>query len=127
MNRVCHIIPPRQAWPRLTRMQQMVAQEPALARAVRYKSLYDQLDLTLEVLHMDGNTSLDDEPAEPWPCHPLSNTAGSLMAAEARRHSSHARLAPGPDATFAPRHASWHRSQNAGSRRRSRPLSARSE
>ena len=26
-----------------------------------------QLDLTLELLHMDGNTYLDEDPAEPWP------------------------------------------------------------
>ena len=61
------MIPPRQAWHRLTRMQQMVAQQPALAWAVSYMPLYDQLDLTLELLHMDGNTYLDEDPDEPWP------------------------------------------------------------
>ena len=45
----------------------MVAQQPALARAVNYMTLYDQLDLTLELLHVSGNTYLDEDPAEPWP------------------------------------------------------------
>jgi hypothetical protein len=62
-----HAIPPRQAWHRLSRMQQMVAQQPALGRAVSYMTLYDQLDLTLELLHMGGDTYLDEDPAEPWP------------------------------------------------------------
>jgi hypothetical protein len=62
-----HVIPRCQAWHRLTRMQQMVARQPALARAVSYMTLYDQLDLTLELLHMDGNTYLDEEPAESLP------------------------------------------------------------
>jgi hypothetical protein len=61
------VIPPRQAWHRLTRMQHMVAQQPALAWAVSYMTLLDQLDLTLELLHTGGNTYLDEEPAEPWP------------------------------------------------------------
>ena len=46
----------------------MVAQQPALARAVSYMTLYDQLDLTRELLHMGGDTFyLDEDPAEPWP------------------------------------------------------------
>jgi hypothetical protein len=48
-------------------MQQMVAQQPALAWAVSCMPLYDQLDLTLELLHTDGNTHLDEEPNEPMP------------------------------------------------------------
>jgi hypothetical protein len=62
-----HVIPARQAWHRLTRMQQIVAQQPALARAVSYMTLYDQLDLTLELLNMGGDTHLDEDPVEPWP------------------------------------------------------------
>ena len=62
-----HLIPPRQAWHRLARMQLMVAQEPALAWAVSCMPLYDQLDLTLELLHMGGDTYLDEDPAEQWP------------------------------------------------------------
>ena len=61
------VIPPRQAWHRLTRMQQLVARQPALARAVSYMTLYDQLDLTLELLLKVGNTYLDEEPDEPLP------------------------------------------------------------
>ena len=44
----------------------MVAQQPALARAVSYMTLYDQLDLTLDLLGPNDNGYLD-EPAEPWP------------------------------------------------------------
>ena len=62
-----HTIPPRQAWHRLACMQQMVAHEPALAWAVSWMPLYDQLDLTLELLHKVGNTYLDEEPGEPLP------------------------------------------------------------
>ncbi len=61
------MIPPHRAWHRVSRMQHMVAQEPALAWVVSCMPLYDQLDLTLELLHMDGNTYLDEDPAEPWP------------------------------------------------------------
>ena len=62
-----HTIPPRQAWHRVACMQQMVAHEPALAWAVSWMPLYDQLDLTLELLHKVGNTHLDEEPGEPLP------------------------------------------------------------
>jgi hypothetical protein len=61
------VIPPRQAWHRLTRMQQMVDQQPALAWAVSWLTLYDQLDLTLELLRTDGNAYLDEDPSEPSP------------------------------------------------------------
>lgn len=64
---MCPVIPPRQAWHRLGRMQQMVAHEPAFAWAVNCMPLYDQLDLTLELLHTDANTDLDEEPREPLP------------------------------------------------------------
>jgi hypothetical protein len=60
------VIPPRQAWHRLSRMQQMVAQQPTLAWAVSCMTLYDQLDLTLELLCHHDNSYLD-EPAKPWP------------------------------------------------------------
>jgi hypothetical protein len=66
-NDVRRVIPPCRAWHRLTRMQQMVAQQPALALAVSCMTLYDQLDLTLELLHVGGNTYLDEDPAESWP------------------------------------------------------------
>jgi len=41
---------PPVSWRRLSDMQQVVATQPANARAVRCLSLYDQLDLTLELL-----------------------------------------------------------------------------
>jgi hypothetical protein len=46
-------------------MQRMVAQELALAWVVRSMPLYDQLDLTLELLQTDGITHLDEDPSEP--------------------------------------------------------------
>ena len=48
-------------------MHQMVAQEPALAWVVSCMPLYDQLDLTLELLLKVGNSYLDKEPGEPLP------------------------------------------------------------
>jgi hypothetical protein len=62
-----NVILPRQAWHRLARMQQIVAHDPALAWAVSWMPLYDQLGLTLELLHNVGNTYLDEEPGEPTP------------------------------------------------------------
>ena len=61
------MIPTRQAWHRLTRMQQMVAQQSALAWAVSCMTLYDQLDLSLELLGHHDNSYLDEEPVETWP------------------------------------------------------------
>ena len=61
------MIPPHRAWRRVSRMQHMVAQEPALAWVVSCMPLYDQLDLTLELLLKVGNTYLDEEPGEPLP------------------------------------------------------------
>ena len=61
------VIPPGQAWHRLARMQQMVPHEPALAWVGSWMPLYDQLDLTLDLLHQVGNTYLDKEPDEPLP------------------------------------------------------------
>jgi hypothetical protein len=49
-------------------MQRMVSHDPALAWAVSFMPLSDQLDLTLELLHQVGNTYLDDEePGESLP------------------------------------------------------------
>ena len=47
-------------------MQQMVHQQPTLAWAVSWMTLYDQLGLTLELLGHHDNSYLD-EPTEPWP------------------------------------------------------------
>ena len=59
------MIPPHRAWRRVSRMHYMVAQEPALAWVVSCMPLYDQLDLTLELLLKVGNTYLDEKPGEP--------------------------------------------------------------
>ena len=61
------MIPPHRAWRRVSRMQHMVAQEPALAWVVSCMPLYDQLDLTSELLQTDGSTYLDEDPSESSP------------------------------------------------------------
>jgi hypothetical protein len=66
------VIPPHLAWRRVSRMQHMLVQEPALAWAVSWMTLYDQLDLTLELLRRGGNAYLDEEPVEPWPPNVIS-------------------------------------------------------
>jgi hypothetical protein len=60
--------------------------ETALARAVSWMTLYDQLDLTLELLCHHDNSYLDEEPAENLAAQrdPLSSAAASLTATEAR-------------------------------------------
>lgn len=44
------MLPPSAAWQRLFHVQEVLAEQPAVARAVRSLSLYDQLSLTLELL-----------------------------------------------------------------------------
>jgi hypothetical protein len=44
------VLSPDAAWQRLFWMQAVVAGEPSVARAVRSLSLYDQLELTLQLL-----------------------------------------------------------------------------
>src|SRR5215468_5323105 len=44
------VLPPYAAWARLKDMQQVVADQPAIAHAVRCLRLYDQLELTIELL-----------------------------------------------------------------------------
>ena len=61
------VIPPHRAWRRVSRMHHMVAQEPALAWVVSCMPLYDQLDLTLELLQTGGSTYLDEDPSESSP------------------------------------------------------------
>jgi hypothetical protein len=46
-------VSPPVAWHRLRDMQDVVEAQPDIARAVRCLSLYDQLDLTLELLQQD--------------------------------------------------------------------------
>jgi hypothetical protein len=44
------LLSPVAAWQRLFWMQEVVAHQPAVANAVRCLSLYDQLQLTLQLL-----------------------------------------------------------------------------
>jgi len=46
-------------------MQRIVAQQPDVAWAVGYMPLYDQLELTHELLDRYGDSYLDEEPNEP--------------------------------------------------------------
>jgi hypothetical protein len=61
-------------------MQQMVAHEPALAWAVSWMPLYDQLDLTLELLRKVGVTYLEEEPGEPLPSNVIPFEYGGLAS-----------------------------------------------
>ena len=47
-------VSPPVAWIRLRDMQDVVATQPAIAHAVRCLSVYDLLDLTLELLRQDS-------------------------------------------------------------------------
>jgi hypothetical protein len=44
------VLPPNAAWQRLFHVHEVLAHQPAIARAVRSLSLYDQLSLTIELL-----------------------------------------------------------------------------
>jgi hypothetical protein len=48
-------------------MQRIVAYQRDVARAVSYMPLYDQLELTLELLDRHGDSYLDEEPRKPMP------------------------------------------------------------
>jgi hypothetical protein len=65
------ILTPSQAWRRLAHMRTMVVRQPELARLVDRMSLYDQLELTLELLHdktwHDEDTWYGEELAVPAP------------------------------------------------------------
>ncbi len=57
------MLPPGIAWQRLLLLQDVLAEQPELARALRRLSLYDQLAMTIELL-------LDSpEPAEALPAN----------------------------------------------------------
>ena len=45
------VVPPRVAWSRLRDIEFVLAQQPAFARAVLQLTMYDQLELNLELLH----------------------------------------------------------------------------
>jgi hypothetical protein len=53
-------VTPPVAWHRLRDMQNVVAKQPEIAHAVRCLSLYDQLDLTLELLQQDDWPEFDE-------------------------------------------------------------------
>jgi hypothetical protein len=60
------MLPPHAAWARLRDMKQVVAHQPAAARAVRCLPLYDQLGLTFELLRQDDWPEFDEpEPLPP--------------------------------------------------------------
>jgi len=55
------VLPPSAGWQLLVHVQAVLAEQPAVARAVRSLSLHDQLSLTLELLRSadlpaDGHT-----------------------------------------------------------------------
>jgi hypothetical protein len=65
---VQRVLPPDQAWRRLKDMQEVVAQQPAIAHAVRCLTLCDKLELTLESLQQEGWPDFETrEPPEPLP------------------------------------------------------------
>jgi hypothetical protein len=59
------MLPPRLAWQRLRDMKRVVAQEPDVAYAVHCLPLYDQLDLTLELLRQEEWPDFDEPEALP--------------------------------------------------------------
>jgi hypothetical protein len=60
------MLSPHMAWARLRDMRHVVAHQPAIARAVRSLPLYDQLELTLELLHQgDWPNFAEPEPLPP--------------------------------------------------------------
>jgi len=60
------VLPPYAAWARLKDMQQVVADQPAIAHAVRCLRLYDQLELTIELLRQhDWPEFVEAQPLPP--------------------------------------------------------------
>ena len=59
------MLPPREGWQRLRDMQRVVVREPAIAYAAHCLPLYDQLELTLQLLQQDDWPEFDDEPLPP--------------------------------------------------------------
>ncbi len=56
------MLSPQAAWQRLFWMQAVVADQPALAHAVRRLSLYEQLELTLQLLGDEWPEAASPEP-----------------------------------------------------------------
>jgi hypothetical protein len=66
MERGDQVLPARLAWQRLRYMQQVVAQQPRVAYAMQWLPIYDQLELTLELLAQTDWPDLDQpEPLPP--------------------------------------------------------------
>ena len=60
------LLPPDRAWRRLRDMQDVVEHQPAIAYAVHCLTLFDQLELTLELLKQDDWPDFDTpEPLPP--------------------------------------------------------------
>ena len=53
------LLPPDQAWRRLRDMQDVAEHQPAIAYAVHSLTLFDQLELTLELLEQDDWPDFD--------------------------------------------------------------------
>jgi hypothetical protein len=60
------VLAPYEGWRRLRDMQQVVVHQPGIAYAVHCLPLYDQLELTLQLLQQDDWPQFDDpEPLPP--------------------------------------------------------------
>ena len=60
------LLPPDEAWRRLRDMHDVVEHQPAIAYAVHCLTLFDQLELTLELLKQDDWPDFDTpEPLAP--------------------------------------------------------------
>ena len=60
------VIAPPEAWRRLTDMRNVVAEQPAIAHAVRCLSLFDVLELQLELLRQPDWPDFE-QPEPPLP------------------------------------------------------------
>ena len=61
------MLQPRAAWERLVLIQEVLGEQPALARALRSLPLYEQLTLTLELLDEEEEDWLTPFQTEPLP------------------------------------------------------------
>ena len=59
------MLAPHAAWRRLQDVQEVVANQPAIAHAVQCLPLYDQLELTLELLRQAQWPEFDDSESLP--------------------------------------------------------------
>jgi hypothetical protein len=54
------LLPPHAGWLRLKEVQNVLAEQPAIAHAVRCLPLYDQLQLTVELLQQEDWPDFDE-------------------------------------------------------------------